>query len=63
MHFPECQRVILQPKSKKMIFGGYDGNSENYRLLDIVTMKIVVSRNDFFNEKSNRKKNRVLTSN
>ena len=50
MHVPDQLRSKLKPKSVKMIFVGYDGNSNNYRLYDPKTHKIKISRNVVFNE-------------
>ena len=50
MHIPKQQRTKLQPKSKKYIFVGYDGDSNNYRLFDPETRKIKISRDVIFNE-------------
>ena len=50
MHVPQEKRTKLEKKSKKMILVGYDGNSTNYRLFDIETKKIKISRNVLFNE-------------
>jgi len=47
---PDILRKKLDPKSKKMILVGYDGNSTNYRLYDPDTKKITISRNVIFNE-------------
>lgn len=50
-HQPDQRRTKLEPKSKKLIFVGYDKNSTNYRLLDPITRKITVSCNVIFIEK------------
>lgn len=50
MHVPKELRNKLAPKSKKLMLVGYDGNSTNYRLYDVETKKIKVSRNVSFNE-------------
>lgn len=52
MHIPKELRNKLAPKSKKLIFVGYDQNSTNYRLYDSDTGSIKVSRNVIFNEHS-----------
>lgn len=52
MHVPDVLRKKLEPKSKKMIFVGYDKESTNYRLFDPVTKTIKVSRNVVFNEEN-----------
>ncbi|KAK7867828.1 hypothetical protein R5R35_008269 [Gryllus longicercus] len=48
MHVPDCQRPKLDDKSSKLMFVGYDGNSDNYRLFDPTTKKVKVSRNVIF---------------
>lgn len=50
MLVPHQKRTKLEPKSKKLILVGYENNSENYRLFDVSTKKITVSRNVIFNE-------------
>lgn len=50
MHIPKEKRNKLEPKSKKLILVGYEGNSDNYRLFDPDTKKITVSRDVTFNE-------------
>lgn len=52
MHVPDQFRNKLAPKSKKLIFVGYEKNSNNYRLYDPETRKIKVSRNVIFNKTS-----------
>lgn len=47
---PNQKRTKLEPKSKKLILVGYENNSENYRLFDLSTKKITVSRNVIFYE-------------
>lgn len=42
MHVPDQLRSILEAKSKKQIFVGYDGNSNNFRLLDPIKKRIKV---------------------
>lgn len=51
VHVPDQKRTKLDPKSKKLLFVGYDNNSRNYRLFDPSTRKITISRNVLFNEK------------
>lgn len=52
VHIPKQKRYKLQPKSKKLMFVGYEGNSTNYRLFDTDTKQVTVSRNVIFHEKS-----------
>lgn len=47
---PEQKRTKLDPKSKKYILVGYDNESNNYRLFEPSTKKVVISRNVLFNE-------------
>lgn len=49
-NIPKEKRNKLDPKSKKMIFVGYEGDSTNYRLWDPANKKIHVSCNVDFNE-------------
>ncbi|KAK9729052.1 hypothetical protein QE152_g16906 [Popillia japonica] len=50
MDIPDNLRKKLEPKGRKLILVGYDNDSTNYRLFDIVTKKIKISRNVTFNE-------------
>lgn len=52
VHIPSQQRRKWDPKSKRMIFIGYQGESSNYRLYDPETCKIKISRDVTFNEKA-----------
>lgn len=52
VHVPNQLRNKLDPKAKKMILVGYQGDSTNYRLYDAKTRSVKVSRNVTFNEKS-----------
>lgn len=52
-HVPAVQRTKWQPKSKKFILVGYDEETDNYRLMDPKTKKVVISTNVTFHEKSN----------
>lgn len=45
----------MDPKSEKMIFIDYEGESTNYRLWDVATQKIYVSCNVDFNETTEEK--------
>lgn len=47
---PSQKRNKLSSKSKKFIFVGYEGYSNNYRLFDPSTQNITVSRNVIFRE-------------
>uniref|UniRef100_A0ABD2XH93 CCHC-type domain-containing protein n=1 Tax=Trichogramma kaykai TaxID=54128 RepID=A0ABD2XH93_9HYME len=49
---PDVLRKKWDPKSKKLIFVGYEKDSENYRLFDPKTDRVVVSRHVKFNENS-----------
>lgn len=50
MHVPKELRNKLASKSSKLMFVGYHNNSTNYRLFDVSTRKIKISRNVTFNE-------------
>lgn len=56
MHVPDKLRKKLEPKSKKMIFVGYEKESKNYRLFDPLTKRIKVSRDVIFNEENTKLK-------
>lgn len=62
LHIPKEQRNKLAAKSKKLMLVGYDKNSTNYRLYDIETKKIKVSRNVIFNENATVSKERKNTA-
>lgn len=49
-HVPNQQRRKLDPKAQKMIFVGYQGNSNNCRLFDPKTRKITVAASVKFDE-------------
>ena len=42
-HVPDQRRTKFDDKSKKYIFIGYDEKTKDYRILDPVAMKVVVS--------------------
>lgn len=63
MHIPKQFRKKLNPKSKKMILVGYQGDSANYRLYDPVTKRISVTRDVVFNETTVYKTSSSRTSN
>jgi hypothetical protein len=44
VHIPKQMTTKLEPRSKKMLFVGYDGESSNYRVFDPVSKKVSVSR-------------------
>lgn len=50
VHVPDQKRKKLDKKSRKLILVGYDNN--NYRMFDVETKKITISRNVRFNENS-----------
>jgi len=54
-HIPKLHRKKWDPKSKKLIFVGYQGDSKNYRLMDPETNRITVSRDVSFNENTTSK--------
>lgn len=55
-HVPDSQRKKWQKKAKKLLMVGYDSNSTNYRLLDMETKKITVSRHVVFHEEAEKGK-------
>lgn len=57
LNIPKEKRSKFEPKSKKMIFVGYDNNSKNYRLWDHENRKIYVSSDVDFNEEVEDQKN------
>jgi transposase InsO family protein len=50
VHIQKQMTTKLEPRSKKMLFVGYDGESSNYRVFDPVSKKVSVSRDVVFNE-------------
>lgn len=52
VHVPKANRVKLDPKSRKLIFVGYDNNVKGFRCIDPVTKKITISRDVVFLENS-----------
>lgn len=52
VHIPDADRTKLQNKSRKGIFIGYDELKQGYRVYDIETKKVIVSRDVLFNENS-----------
>lgn len=54
-HVPDSQRKKWQKKAKKLLMVGYDSNSTNYRLLDMETKEITVSRHVVFHEEVAKK--------
>ena len=56
LNMPKEKRRKLDPKSKKLIFVGYEGESRNYRLWDKETRKIYVSSDVDFNERNQERK-------
>lgn len=48
VHVPKCKRGKMEPKSYPHIMVGYSGNG--YRLWDAEQRKIVLSRDDIFDE-------------
>lgn len=54
VHVPKQKRAKWDPKSRKMIFVGYDDNTKGYRCIDSTTKRIEISRDVVFLEsKSN----------
>ena len=50
-HVPAEKRTKLDEKSQKCVFLGYSDITKGYRLLDVKTKKLVVSRDVIFHEK------------
>lgn len=50
VHIPKQFRSKLESKSKKLVMVGYCGYSQNYRLFDIKSRKVTISRDVNFNE-------------
>ncbi|KAK9692675.1 hypothetical protein QE152_g35008 [Popillia japonica] len=50
VHVPKANRVKLDPKSRKLIFVGYDSSVKGFRCIDPVTKKITISRDVVFFE-------------
>ena len=51
-HIPNEKRKKLEPKSHKCLFMGYSEESKAYRLYDLTTNKVFVSRDVKFGEHS-----------
>jgi hypothetical protein len=49
-HFPKDLRINLDDRSEKCIFVGYSENSKAYRLYNLITQKLIVSRDVKFQE-------------
>ena len=51
-HVPDQRRTKLEDKSKRYIFIGYDLKTKGYKLLDLISKMVIVSRNVRVNEAS-----------
>ena len=51
-HVPDQRRTKLEDKSKRYIFIGYDEKTKGYKLLDLISKMVIVSRNVRVNEAS-----------
>lgn len=51
-HIPTEKRTKFDDKSQKCIFVGYSTSSKGYRLFNVETEKLIVSRDVIFNEKA-----------
>ncbi|GMI80153.1 hypothetical protein HRI_001684600 [Hibiscus trionum] len=51
-HVPDQRRTKLEDKSKRYIFIGYDEKTKGYKLLDLISKKVTVSRDVRVNEAS-----------
>ena len=63
LNIPKEKRTKLNPKSKKVIVVGYEGESSNYRLWDNEVCKVYISSDVDFNENSCRVQGVNKTSN
>jgi hypothetical protein len=55
-HIPDVKRRVWDPKAKSLIFVGYEGSTNLYRLYDPKTKSIIVSHDVTFDEKIDDKK-------
>ena len=51
-HVPDQRRMKLEDKSKRYVFIGYDEKTKGYKLLDLISKKVMVSRDVQINEAS-----------
>ena len=51
-HVPNQRRTKLEDKSKRYIFIGYDEKTKGYKLLDLISKMVIVSRDVRVNEAS-----------
>lgn len=49
-HIPDSQRRKLDRKAQKLVFVGYQGSSENSRLIDLNTFKVTIAASATFDE-------------
>jgi len=61
VYAPKQFRSKFESKTKKMIFVGYDGDSNNYRVMDPQTFKITITKDAIVNEE-NRVNNSIERS-
>ncbi|GJW31679.1 retrovirus-related pol polyprotein from transposon TNT 1-94 [Tanacetum coccineum] len=52
VHIPDCKRIKLDDKSKKCVFIGVSEESKAYRLYDLVSKRIIVSRDVVFDKEA-----------
>jgi hypothetical protein len=50
VHIPNQLRTKFNKKSKNLILVGYQGNTNNYRMYDLQSKRVTISRNVVFNE-------------
>lgn len=43
--------IVLAPKGKKCIFVGYNSSTKGYKLFDVDSKKLIVTRDVIFNKK------------
>lgn len=49
-HIPKERRTKLEDKAERCMMIGYDSNAKAYRLVNLRTLKVVVSRDVIFDE-------------
>lgn len=62
MHIPKEKRLKWDKKSKKTILVGFSENIKRFRLYDLETKKVIISRDVIINEKLNKKDDIIIYS-